>query len=1536
MSSIDDRIVGMKFNNSQFQKGISETTKSLADLKDKLNLSGAANGLNNLSAASKNFSLDQMGAGIDGLSVKFGALQTMGVAALATLASKAASVGMGLVQSSMASVKEGFSDYNTKLTSVQTIMNATGASIETVSGYFDQLDEYADKTIYNLSDMTGAFAKFTNAGLDMDKSVPAIKGIANMVALAGQDANAASIAMYNLSQSIAGGYLTTTDYKSLNLANVATKEWKDQMVAAGVAAGTLEDLGGGAYHVVGMKAGTANDAAGLFNDNLAEGWATTEVMTKVLGDYGDVNTEIGRKALAAAQDVKSFGMMMETVSAGVATGWTDTFELLLGNVTEAKALFTPLTIAVSEFSAEMSNARNAKLGEWKELGGRTVLIEGLHNVFKALMQIIEPISEAFRNIFPAQTGKQLYALTVMFRDFTAGLIISDGASARLKDVFTALFKVIKFGIDIISGVFRVIMTLVGVVLKLAGALIALTAPIIDFFRGLNEGAAKADTGVSGFFDTIVSFLNQGIAPLIAMMGTLNKSFDDLINTNPEKITSKFESAFTFLATVGENIKKAWGGAGDFASDAWTFIKNIASEVGKVLTMLGDGLKDGMKGVDFNTILAAINTGIFFVIIKTIKKYIDSGSDILSGLGDMFGGVTGVLKSMQNDIKAGMLIKIAVAIGLLSASIYTLSLINPDSLGGALVGVAALIATLVGALVAMDKLDTEAALSQVAALILIAIALNIAATAMVKIASLDWNELARGLTGMAVVIGLLIITMSVLDAAQTEIMDGAKALIVMSVAILILASAVKLFSMMSWEELGKGAAAMATVLGLVVGALMLLSIRSKEIEGAASAILIVSVAIGILVGAIALLGLIPFPVLLQGMATLSIILSLLAGAILLLSVNNKATMAAAAAMLSMAVSINILVGAVVALGMMPMDVLIQGISALAAVMLILVVAMNGMKLAATGAAAMIIVSGAVLALAFAINILGNMPIDKLIIGLVAIAAVFVVLGLAALILAPLTPVVLALAGSLALMGLGLVLMAGSIMVFALGLALLGPGLIIAAGGLRVMAKAIIEVSNAIPAFLGVAAGLLLFGIGAAVAGAGILILAAGLVLLGLGLSIIGAMGLIGVTALAAVVTGIVALMGQIGPILAMGAAFVVLGAGLVIVGAGLVLVGAGLLMAGLGFLLFSVGALAVVAVGPALIVFFTAMIGLIPLLMTSIGTGLIALATTIGEGGPAIVNAVVNIVLAIIDGITTTIPAVVAAAVLLVTNLADAIVYTVPYLVDAGMKMIIGILEGIANNIGKVVDAASSIIVNFIDGISRNLPKVIASGINLIVTFVESLADGIRKNSARMNKAGGELASAIIDGMTGGIAAGGKAVINAAQKMAGGALSGVKNFLGIASPSKEFFKLGGFSSMGMANGLTKYAGRVAQASIGLGKTALDSMKNTMSGLSSAIASDVQTIPVIRPVLDLSAIKKDGSLISGMIDTPELALSGNYASASAISVGQRDATGAASAEAARTTATEKTAPVSFIQNNYSPKALTNIEIYRQTKNLVSEKG
>ena len=267
-SSIEERIVSMVFDNRKFQSGVSDSISSINNLKKSLDMQGAAKGLESVGDAANKVKFDSMSSGLETIKVKFSALQVAAIACLANITNSAFEAGKNLISSlTIDPIMDGYADYGRKLTSIQTIMNATGKSIKDVEPYFNQLDEYADKTIYNLDDMTSAMAKFTNAGVDLDKSVPAIKGIANMVAVAGQDAGAAQIAFYNLSQSIAGGFLTTTDYKSLNLANVATKEWKDNMIKGAIAAGTLKDAGNDMYQIKGAK--EAVTGAALFNEEVS-------------------------------------------------------------------------------------------------------------------------------------------------------------------------------------------------------------------------------------------------------------------------------------------------------------------------------------------------------------------------------------------------------------------------------------------------------------------------------------------------------------------------------------------------------------------------------------------------------------------------------------------------------------------------------------------------------------------------------------------------------------------------------------------------------------------------------------------------------------------------------------------------------------------------------------------------------------------------------------------------------------------------------------------------------------------------------------------------------------------------------------------------------------------------------------------------------------------------------------------------------------------------------------------------------------------
>ena len=392
--TIDEKVVEMRFDNKHFESNVQTTMSTLDKLKAKLNLTGASKGLENVSTAAKKVNLDGLTSGINTIHSKFSALEVVGVGALLNIGNAAANAGKRLVASlsGIQAATSGFSEYSMTMNTVQTLVNSTDASIKEVEKSLKELDEYADKTVYSTADMFNNIYKFTNAGIDLETAKTAMIGIANATAYAGQGAQQASIAYYNLAQSMSMGYLTTIDYKSLNLANIATKEFKQRMADAAVAAGTLKKTGDGLYST-GKKSYTLQ---ALFTEGLKDQWATTNVMMDVFKQYGSQETEIGKKAWASAQEVKTFGMMMESLRAQAGTGWKDTWQILFGGLDEAKRMWTGLANFISRMIDGVARWRN------------TILDIAMNNPFKKIYDTIKPFQEVAEKVKESSKSLEEY------------------------------------------------------------------------------------------------------------------------------------------------------------------------------------------------------------------------------------------------------------------------------------------------------------------------------------------------------------------------------------------------------------------------------------------------------------------------------------------------------------------------------------------------------------------------------------------------------------------------------------------------------------------------------------------------------------------------------------------------------------------------------------------------------------------------------------------------------------------------------------------------------------------------------------------------------------------------------------------------------------------------------------------------------------------------------------------------------------------------------------------------------------------------
>ena len=208
-TTIDERVVEMRFDNQKFEQNVKTSMSTIEKLKKSLNLEGAAKGLENINSEAQKCNLTPMSNAIESVKIHFSGLEVMAITALQNITNSAIQAGERMVSAfTIDPIKSGFEEYETQINAVQTILANTsskGTTLDQVNSALDELNHYADMTIYNFTEMTRNIGTFTAAGVDLDTSVAAIKGIANLAAVSGSTSQQASTAMYQLSQALAAG-----------------------------------------------------------------------------------------------------------------------------------------------------------------------------------------------------------------------------------------------------------------------------------------------------------------------------------------------------------------------------------------------------------------------------------------------------------------------------------------------------------------------------------------------------------------------------------------------------------------------------------------------------------------------------------------------------------------------------------------------------------------------------------------------------------------------------------------------------------------------------------------------------------------------------------------------------------------------------------------------------------------------------------------------------------------------------------------------------------------------------------------------------------------------------------------------------------------------------------------------------------------------------------------------------------------------------------------------------------------------------------
>lgn len=1417
MSGIDERIVAMRFNNSQFQSGIKTTMDSLADLKKGLNLDASKKSLEGLDEAGKKFSLSSIANGVDTVVSKFSALSIIGITALTNIANKAINAGETLVKSlTIDPIKAGLDEYELKMGSIQTILSNTskaGTTLDQVTASLDSLNTYADKTIYNFGDMTRNIGLFTNAGIGIEDATTMIKGFSNEAAASGTNSAGAAGAAYQLSQALSAGTIRLMDWKSLTNVGMGNKNMQSGIIEIADAMGEFEG-----------STITANDAAEDFNGSLEKNWLSADVMQnylkiqagelsdeqmKALGLTGEQIEAFKKQATIAeeaATKVRTWTQLVGTLQEGVGSGWSQTFDLLIGDFDQATDLWTNVNDALGPMIAASGDARNALLSSWVDLGGRDVLIEGISNAFHALMDIIKPIKEAFREIFPPMTADTLFRITQKFTEFTAKLKPGTELLDNLKSIFKGVFSIISLGMLVVEQIFFIFKKLFENIFSGTGDVLSFGAKIGDFFTNLNAAAHESDS-FFGFFHKIGDALVVPIDLFKVLIGYVQDLFgkDSAVEgqTNVEDALERVRQRVEPLGKLLEWVKKAWTKLGDVMGEVWDFFAPIAQGMIDYFNELGTEISASMGDIDFSAVLDMISVGLLGGIALMIKKFLSGGIEVpgeglMSSITGIFDGLTGTMSAMQTQLKAGTLMKIASAIALLTVSVVALSFIDSNKLASALTALTVMFMQLFGTMAIFERISQSSGFAKMpliaAAMILLSTAILILTIAVRNLSGLDWEELAKGLSGVAVLLGLISASAKLLQGNTAGLVSAGIGMIAIGIALKVLVSAVKDFAEMSWADMAKG-------LTGVAAALTSLTLFSKFADlgkvgiSSSAGIVLLAAALKIIASALKDFADMSWEEMGQGVTGMAASLLIIAGAMQLMPKNMLVT---AVSLTIVAAALLILAQVLQSMATMSWEELGKGLTALAASLLIIAGAMMLMTGALPGAAALLIISAALAIFVPVLQSLATMSWAEIGMGMAALAAMFLVVGLAALVLAPV-----------------------------------------------------------IPAMLGLGVAITLLGIGTLAAGAGVLLFATGIT----ALAVAGAAG----------TTALVAMVGAI--------------------------------------------------------------LGLIPVALEALALGIVAFAKIIGESGPVFLTAMVVLITTLLTAISIVAPQIISTLVNLITTLLQALVNNVPKFLVMGLQLVKGLLDGIASNIGGIVASALNIITQFLNGIAAGIPGIIEAGVNLVVTFIESLADSIRNNSDRMSTAAVDLADAIIDGITGGIKKGASRALNAVKDMAKGLLDGAKNLLGINSPSKEFFKVGGWSAEGLGLGIDKNADEAVQAGRNMGEDTLDMLKKTMSRIGDAVSMDMDMTPTIRPVLDLSDVKKGSNLINGMLAPSNINPSVAYNNAASIAVATREAKQEAINEANAMAYAKNQPDVTLIQHNTSPKALSSAEIYRQTKNQIS---
>lgn len=641
MSSVDERIVEMRFDNQQFESGVQKSIHTLDQLKDSLNLESSAKSLEQIQNSVNLMDFSQLASNVGIIANRFSFLGNLKDKVFSKinegLIDMTRHSKVALESLTVGQIQPGFDKYERKIQSVQTIMNATEKDVDYVNERLDKLNWFTDETSYSLVDMVDNISKFTSSGVELDTSVTAMIGIANAAGLAGASVGDASHAMEGFSKAIAQGNMNRQNWQWIKTAHMDTMQFKkillDAAASAGEASTIVKSVGEDGKDVYKTLKGTEVTVAD-FESAMSEGWLTTDAMLKGLSKFGGAAEEIyqeylrtgeltsdiidrmggdldelGLKAFRASQEAKTFSDAVNSVKDAVSTGWMRSFEYIFGNKEEATKLWTEVANEMWEVFASGAERRNEILKYWHDSGGYESMLNAIRNAWEGVKAIGEAVKETFSSLFPEITGEKLVEFTQKFEKAT--------------EKFKEQFKVLEEFKEIFE-----------------------TPEWLKMYHKFHEEGTTTEQAEKQYqaFQNLLKIKNAlgGLVSIFKLGGTIFKAFGKLISPLAGLFNLNTDSVLDFAASLGSLITNIVDSvtSSEFLRSAFYGIQSIIKGLVTAINFVIDSVKSLFQSFSESEVI----TGFF----NSIKTFLSS---FTSSVGEKVKTVFSYVSSFVDKLKA---------------------------------------------------------------------------------------------------------------------------------------------------------------------------------------------------------------------------------------------------------------------------------------------------------------------------------------------------------------------------------------------------------------------------------------------------------------------------------------------------------------------------------------------------------------------------------------------------------------------------------------------------------------------------------------------------------------------------------------------------------------------------------------------------------------------------------------------------------------------------------------------------------------------